>query len=204
MDGEAPGPVTGTGDGSQQPGTGDRGRDPGTGNRNRDPGAGARGAAPGPAVTESGAYSPAQQAPGLSVRDARGADSDAIAELIGELGYPAAGNDVRRRMRAHESRDGGRLLVVEAAGEVVGFASIHFLPLIHYEQPLCRITAFVVSLKLRRKGVGRTLLDAIEAIAREGGCARVEVTSNDRRTDAHAFYQGLGYEMASKRFVKTL
>jgi GNAT superfamily N-acetyltransferase len=139
-----------------------------------------------------------------TVRDARGADSDAIAGLIGELGYPAAGGDVRRRMRAHVSRDGGRLLVAESDGAVVAFASIHFLPLIHPEQPLCRITAFVVSSHVRRLGVGRVLAGAIEAIAREGGCARVEVTSNDRRTDAHAFYQGLGYELASKRVVKQL
>lgn len=146
-------------------------------------------------MTDSGA---------ATVRDARGSDSDAIALLIGELGYPATGADVRRRMRAHESRDGGRLLVVEAANEVVAFASIHFLPLVHHEHPLCRITAFVVSSKLRRRGVGRVLTAAIETIAREGGCTRVEVTSNDRRTDAHAFYQDLGYEQASKRFVKSL
>ena len=41
-------------------------------------------------------------------------------------------------------------------------------------------------------------------VLQEGGCKIVEVTSNDRRTAAHAFYRHMGYERTSMRFLKKL
>jgi GNAT superfamily N-acetyltransferase len=48
------------------------------------------------------------------------------------------------------------------------------------------------------------LVEAAEDWCRERGCKLVEVTSNDRRTAAHAFYRHMGYERTSMRFAKTL
>ncbi len=48
------------------------------------------------------------------------------------------------------------------------------------------------------------LVEAAEDWMRKKGCKLVEVTSNDRRAAAHAFYLHLGYERSSIRFFKKL
>jgi GNAT superfamily N-acetyltransferase len=80
------------------------------------------------------------------------------------------------------------------------------LPLAHSEESWCRLSALVVSEQDRRSGVGSALIAAVEDEARRLGCRRVEVTSGEgpERVAAHRFYQALGYEQVSRRFLKKL
>ena len=66
------------------------------------------------------------------------------------------------------------------------------------------MTALVVDERARGRGVGRALVDASVGWARSRGCVLLEVTSNRRRSDAHAFYEHLGFERSSYRFAKPL
>jgi GNAT superfamily N-acetyltransferase len=64
-----------------------------------------------------------------------------------------------------------------------------------------------VSERARGQGVGSRLVAAAEAFATSRGCVRMEVTSADRRTVAHAFYLGRGYVDQggrSTRFLRDL
>jgi GNAT superfamily N-acetyltransferase len=75
---------------------------------------------------------------------------------------------------------------------------------IHRPAPLGRITALIVSKEAQGEGIGRMLVGAAEEWMRKKGCKLVEVTSNDRRAAAHAFYRHMGYERSSIRFFKKL
>ena len=57
---------------------------------------------------------------------------------------------------------------------------------------------------LRGRGIGAVLVRAAEEALAEQGCHMVEVTSHARRTEAHRFYEQLGYERTSVRLAKTL
>jgi GNAT superfamily N-acetyltransferase len=75
---------------------------------------------------------------------------------------------------------------------------------VHRSAPLGRITALVVAKEAQGEGIGRMLVEAAEEWMRHKGCQLVEVTSNDRRTEAHAFYRHMDYERTSIRFFKKL
>ena len=51
----------------------------------------------------------------ISVRPMRAEDSSAVAELTGQLGYPAGEADIRRRYDLISSRDGARLFIAHDA-----------------------------------------------------------------------------------------
>jgi N-acetylglutamate synthase-like GNAT family acetyltransferase len=140
----------------------------------------------------------------LLVRDARPADADAIAGLLGELGYPSQGAGVARRLERIASDASSRLFVAEVEGEVAGLAGLHALPLIEHAEVGCMLTAMVVAERFRRRGIGGELLAAVERDARSRGCSRLVLGSADRRADAHAFYETLGFEATGRRFVKAL
>jgi ribosomal protein S18 acetylase RimI-like enzyme len=66
--------------------------------------------------------------------------------------------------------------------------------------------ALVVAKRDRRSGAGSALVEAVERFARERRCRFVEVTCGERpdREAAHRFYEALGYEPVSRRFLKEL
>lgn len=141
-----------------------------------------------------------------AIRDARAEDADAVARLLAELGYPDDLACVAARVRAFAADPASRVLVAEEGGELVGLASLTVMPLLHEDGAWCRMSALVVGAGSRRHGVGRALVEAAEADARARGCRYAEVTSGERpdRRAAHRFYEALGYEQVSRRFLKVL
>lgn len=138
----------------------------------------------------------------LVIREARPKDAEAIAALIGTLGYDMAAADIRRRLVKFRKRD--EPVLVADRGVIVGCLSWHVTPVLHRPRPVGRITMMVVAEDARGEGVGATLVEAAEARLRKHGCGLIEVTSNMKRMRAHDFYEGVGFERTSYRFAKTL
>jgi GNAT superfamily N-acetyltransferase len=140
----------------------------------------------------------------VRIRRAVAADAAAIAECLGELGYGTPAALVAEKLAAlAESRADAVFVAADAAtGRVLGAAGVHLLPLLHAPGHLARLTALAVRTEAQRAGVGRALVDAVEAFAWAAGCRRVEVTSGDHRPSAHAFYRAAGYRVDERRFVK--
>ena len=75
---------------------------------------------------------------------------------------------------------------------------------LHRPAPVGRISMMVVDESLRSQGIGAVLVAAAEEALAAQGCYMVEVTSHVRRTDAHRFYERIGYERTSVRLAKEL
>ena len=138
----------------------------------------------------------------VSVRHAGAEDAGAMAGLIVQLGYEVSETEVRDRLAAMGADQGA--LVAEQGGEVIGCLTISMTRVLHRPKPVGRISMMVVKEGRRGGGVGRILVEAAEAELARRGCGLVEVTSNLKRERAHRFYEGLGYERTSFRFVRDL
>lgn len=138
----------------------------------------------------------------IEIRRLQRRDLENVAVLLSELGYPTTPEEASQRFAALDAGD--VLFVAVVADGVVGFASVHSIPLVHRSSEVLRITAFVVSGASRRRGIGRALLGACEDEARRRGAERIEVTSGSARHDAHAFYASRGFSVEGVRFSKKL
>ncbi len=96
------------------------------------------------------------------------------------------------------------LVTIGDGGGALGLIGLHSFPALHAAAPVCYITALVVAAAARGRGIGRRMLDAADAWARERGCRRIVVTSAEHRADAHTFYERSGFEHTGRRFVRTL
>lgn len=128
------------------------------------------------------------------VRPARAADAAAVADLAAQLGYPTDGASVARRLEAAGSRPSQILLVAAGPGtdEVLGWAEVGVVASVYHE-PFAEILGLVVDAGKRGRGIGRALVAAAETWAAERGVDTMRLRSNVVRTEAHAFYRGLGY-----------
>lgn len=143
-------------------------------------------------------------APHALLRRAGPGDAAGVAALLDTLGYPCSRDDAARRIEAMSSDERQQLVVADWHGELLGLVAIDFMYYLPLGATTCRITALSVSAGARRQGMGRRLLREAEALAREAGAARIELTTANHREQAHAFYRACGYEEAALRFVKRM
>jgi GNAT superfamily N-acetyltransferase len=138
------------------------------------------------------------------------ADRVALGRLVDELGYPLEGNPVAdrlSRMQAMSTVIPSDLLLARLAetGEIVGFLHIVVPALIEIDAA-AEIWGLVVSDGHRGKRIGQRLVEAAESWARERGVDTIRLRTNEIRTDAHRFYERLGFDhvKTSRTYSKTL
>jgi GNAT superfamily N-acetyltransferase len=139
---------------------------------------------------------------GLVIRPATAADLGRIVELLTLGTVPGAPpsredpGDLRPYLSAWRAigESGGVVVVADLSGEVVGTCQLIVFRHLQAHGGLCgEIESVHVHPDHRGRGVGAMLVaDAVDR-ARSRGCYRVQLTSNLARTDAHRFYERLGF-----------
>jgi N-acetylglutamate synthase-like GNAT family acetyltransferase len=135
----------------------------------------------------------------FTIRNAGQDDAEQIVELIADLGHEMTVEAVRERIESLYPQ-----IVAVRDERLLGLCGLHVMTAIHRPYKVGRITILVVAPDLRGQGIGRALVEAAEQRLRDAECGLIEVTSNERLTEAHDFYQRIGYEHTSKRFAKPL
>jgi GNAT superfamily N-acetyltransferase len=141
----------------------------------------------------------------VAIRRLTAGDLAAVQGLLSQLGYPLDAGEMRRRYGAVAEADGHAVMVAEREGRVVALCHLYVRPALD-KPPEVVVQALVVDQADRGGGVGKVLMAAAEAWARDRGFASVALASNVDRGAAHGFYEAIGYRRVatSHLFRKTL
>lgn len=138
-----------------------------------------------------------------TLRSAADADSGQVVALIAACWVQYPGNilDIQaeepalRQVASAYGTKGGRIWVATVAFPkaewVVGCVAV--VPTPHNPEAQAELLKMYVHPRLRRQGLARRLAALPEAAAREWGAHTIDLWSDTRFREAHAFYQALGY-----------
>lgn len=141
----------------------------------------------------------------MPIRDAVLSDTPVIEKLLNQLGYPDTGIFLESRVKEMMQSSSEKLLVYEDEnGHAIGFMSLHFMPRIALAGDFMQIVYFAIDETVRSKGVGAQMEAYATLLARERNCSAIELHCNERRKDAHRFYERQGYEESPKYYIKKL
>jgi ribosomal-protein-alanine N-acetyltransferase len=131
-------------------------------------------------------------------------DLAAMAKLCGQLGYDTKPDEILQRMKTVDVQR-PTFVVTDERGEVVGWMSLRIEKSPEID-PKVEVSALVVDESMRGQGVGRLLMERAECWASERGMPHVIARSQTHRSDAHRFYQKMGYSISktSHLFEKTV
>ena len=142
-----------------------------------------------------------------TVRLAKEADIPHILELYRQLSFTpgdykaAPVEDCVKVFSDMLKVPGYSLLVAEEDGKVVGTTVLAILPgMAHGTSSFAVVEYMVVDEQQRGKGIGRILLEYCMTRAKEVGCYKIMLTSDNRRVEAHEFYRSLGFEASAHGF----
>lgn len=126
-----------------------------------------------------------------------------LEELVGEKSDEIKMREHYRRMMTNSAYT---LLGARVDGELAGTVmGIECMDLVGDCKPFMVLENVVVSGKFRGKGIGHGLMAAMEAAARQKGCAYIMFVSSGYRKQAHKFYASVGYSLdAVQGFRKLL
>ncbi len=140
------------------------------------------------------------------IRNIRLADAKDIRDISEfALGYNAT-EAVTERQIAKLLADKQHFIRVyedDTTHNVIGFIHAEAYELL-FKAPGFNILALAVGSEHQHKGIGKQLMQAVEAEAAVRNYRFIRLNSGEQRTEAHAFYEHCGYSCTKlqKRFIK--
>lgn len=132
-------------------------------------------------------------------------DAEAVNALSRQLGYPLTLTQTLQNIVSVFQSDDHTAFVAEYGNKIVGWIGAAQALMIEV-MPHCEINGLVIDEHHRGMGVGKLLIDTVKKWAKEKGNDRIGLHCNVKRTDAHLFYQHLGFKelKQQKNFVMDL
>jgi GNAT superfamily N-acetyltransferase len=136
----------------------------------------------------------------IVVRKISKEDVAAVTALNHQLGYPLSVDQTLQNINAvMENKDHDAFVAVHK-NNVIGWIGV--ARAIQIETlPYCEIRGLIVDDKYRKHGIGKMLIEKAKQWAKEKGNDKLRLRCNVIRTEAHLFYQHLGFKEIKQQKV---
>ena len=129
-----------------------------------------------------------------TIREMGAMDITVCRFLLSQLGYDLSLQEMKRRYDAIKQKQDHAIFVGEQDGQVVGLLHLYERPAFD-KPPEVIVQALVVDRNCRGTGVGKKMMNMAERWALDRGFSSVALTSRVSRSDAHSFYNRIGYKV---------
>lgn len=138
------------------------------------------------------------------IRTATESDIESLCSLVQELkGSSISHADMLNRLQFVQVSPFDFLYVYEEEKKILGLLGFRIRENLEDVTRYGEISIISVDSEARRKGIGQSLMEYAEQLAKEHNCIGTWLVSGLQRKEAHPFYKKLGYEVNGYRFVKS-
>jgi len=129
----------------------------------------------------------------ITVRQIKEGDAPGVSLLSKQLGYTITEEETLHNIQViHANRDHDAFVAVDG-DKPVGW--IHVFSAFQLESPpVTEVRGLVIDEAYRRKGIGKLLIEEAKKWCRSQGNTTLRLRCNVIRTEAHAFYLGIGFK----------
>ncbi|MDR3141340.1 MAG: GNAT family N-acetyltransferase [Tannerellaceae bacterium] len=142
----------------------------------------------------------------IEIRQLTPEDLDGLLKLLEQLwpGKSIDANAVRKVIGKGLGNDSQIYMCATDNKKLAGYCSLTIKNSLWMQANLGNIDELVVDGEYRNRGIGKLLMNEMEAIAKNRGCKQLELDSAFHRTNAHAFYEKQGFEKRAWLFTKEI
>lgn len=125
-----------------------------------------------------------------------------------ELGYNVNLNIVKKQIKKLTEDSVHHIIIGyenEQTRKIIGFVHAELYESLYMDTGL-NILGLAVDSNFQGQGIGKKLMSSIEEYALKNNISYIRLNSNVRRTEAHKFYESIGYvcDKTQKRLIKKL
>lgn len=139
----------------------------------------------------------------MKIRNIEQADAFAVQQLIEELENTKFDSKVFQEIfYEYLERKNSIVWVFENSnGQLIGFLSCFGQRLLHHQDWVYEIQEFIIHEPYQNKGYGKLLVENLKREMHKRRVFSLEVTTNKRRKQAHAFYKACGFLNSHEKFT---
>ena len=137
------------------------------------------------------------------IRKIRNSDIYSVYNLVCELENTKFDYEVMKQIIMNvQTQD--IIFVYELNNYIVGYLVLHITYQLHHAGKVSEVIELCVHPEYRNQNIGSELLKYVVQYSKEKGCVNIDITTNQKRKDAHRFYERHHFKQTHYKYTMNL